>query len=1036
MSKRLLRRLADRFRSDRRPRPASRARLALESLEDRLAPAVFNVNSLADVLNPGPGITTLRSAIQAADTNGQTSNTINLTLSGTYRLTLLGTQGETDNAAGELAITAINNGSLKIINTSGGPVTVDGGGLHRVFDVNPTAANNLAFTVTFQGFTITGGHASGGDFEQGSGGGIRAQGSASVVLNSVVVTHNSATADGGGIALESINNDSTGTLTVNGGAISFNHAGDAGGGIEIDGTGQITINPGTLITENTCVNQGAGIWLDAGGANLVVTGATISFNRAITMLAGGIGNAGAGNVTIVNSLVEDNFSGGTGGGFGDAANTGNLVVKHSSFVNNVAAANGGAIQEGGPSTTITDSSFSGNVSQGNGKDVQGDGGAVFVSGMNVTIADCDFSRNGATDGGAIEDQAAALTLSSDSFEANYTVANNGNVNDMAANTPGTGGNGGAIDATTGAGTLVITNSLFVGNMSVNGGASLGGGAIFQSAGTLSVTFSEFLNNVTDFIGGAIEFIGSNATVTASTFSGNEAISGGGAVGLFAGVGANSALTNDTFVNNTAGSGGALQVGAGRVSLLNDTITGNTASMVGGGVNYLPASLGLSIQNTIIALNNNGDVLFAANSPVTDLGGNFLGDAIPNTQMFTAATDQLGTPTKMLNPLLGPLQYNGGPSVGSQGNTQLLLTEALLPGSTAINKGVFLGEPATDERGFNRPGFGMGLPSAGAFEVQPLALHDVYVLGQDGQVYDQKIDANGKAAGTLLLVAPGQVQSLAVGHTAFNQPEVFVLRPNGEIDYVASNGSYVTVGPAAVQSFVVGSDGFNDPEVFALGLRGAVAVILFNAAGVPVTGYVPALPGAVSSLAVGHDAFNRPEVFAVGMDNQVYAALFNSIGLPASGWFRVAAGPVKSIQVGHNAFNQPELFALGMDSQVYGVLFNSNGLPTTGYFLAAAGKVLSFAIGSDARNDPELFAIKSSDGQAYAATFNASGLPTSGYSLVSSGMVKSLAVGHGPGGSAELFALDANGQLLAALTNPFAPYFTVETGPVNGVVVPV
>ena len=235
-------------------RRGRRARLELEPLEDRAVPAVFNVNSLADVINPGPGVVTLRSAIQAANTNHDASNTINLTVAGTYRLTLPSVVGEIDNLAGELAITG--TGNLKIVNASGGQVTVDGGGLHRVFDVNPAGVNNVPFTVTFQGFTITDGHASGGDGPVGSGGGIRAQGSANLVLTNVVVTHNSATADGGGIALESINNDSTGTLTVNGGAISFNHAGDAGGGIEIDGTGQITINPGTLITENTCVNRG------------------------------------------------------------------------------------------------------------------------------------------------------------------------------------------------------------------------------------------------------------------------------------------------------------------------------------------------------------------------------------------------------------------------------------------------------------------------------------------------------------------------------------------------------------------------------------------------------------------------------------------------------------------------------------------------------------------------------------------------------------------------------------------------------------
>src|SRR5262249_29160541 len=67
--------------------------------------------------------------------------------------------GENDNLAGELAI--FPSGDLTIQNTSGGKVTVDAGGVSRVFDINPNNTNNPAthFTVTLQGFTITGGRA-------------------------------------------------------------------------------------------------------------------------------------------------------------------------------------------------------------------------------------------------------------------------------------------------------------------------------------------------------------------------------------------------------------------------------------------------------------------------------------------------------------------------------------------------------------------------------------------------------------------------------------------------------------------------------------------------------------------------------------------------------------------------------------------------------------------------------------------------------------------------------------------------------------
>src|SRR6266487_244051 len=67
-----------------RPKKTSIRRLTLEQMEDRMAPAVFAVNSLSDTLAvnlvtgvDSTGHITLRSAIQAANNLGG-SNTINL----------------------------------------------------------------------------------------------------------------------------------------------------------------------------------------------------------------------------------------------------------------------------------------------------------------------------------------------------------------------------------------------------------------------------------------------------------------------------------------------------------------------------------------------------------------------------------------------------------------------------------------------------------------------------------------------------------------------------------------------------------------------------------------------------------------------------------------------------------------------------------------------------------------------------------------------------------------------------------------------
>lgn len=602
----------------------SRSQLSVESLEERTVPAVIDVISTAD--NNSPVITaghagtaadpflasSLRSAISFANTNAG-GNTINLTVAGDYKITLTGTPGETDNAAGEFAILSAG-GNLTIQNTSVGAVAVDGGNNNRVFDINPTFDPNNPtpkFLVTMTGFTIENGLATdvnNPDGPNASGGGIRDVGNASLTLNNVVVTNNTASADGGGVSFENTVSVPW-TLTVNNSTISNNHAGDAGGGLETDGSGKIFVNAGTVITGNTTVNQGAGIWLDAimvgnvfQGANLTVTGATISNNTAQIQVGGGIGNAGNGTVTIVDSTLEGNFAGMTGGGFGDQNAQGTLIVQNSLFLENSAIGNGGGIAAGGPTTTITNTELKNNSSSGSG-------GGVFANGV----------------------------------------------------------------------TLTVLNSTVVGNTAAGGG---GGGFEIQTTGT----------------GAAASFI------TNTTISGNSALNaGGGDIG--GGI---------DFANNAAF--------PGTMTLLNDTINGNYA-ISGGGVAMAAGGI-VNVQNTIIAGNHvtgsGPDYLNVNGTAFTDLGGNLIG--IESAGLFHLATDKTGTGGAPLDPLLGPLQNNGGPTIGAPGTAMTLQTELLPSGSPAIDAGVAAGAPPTDERGFTRPDGGVGQPDIGAFEFENATLN--------------------------------------------------------------------------------------------------------------------------------------------------------------------------------------------------------------------------------------------------------------------------------------------------------------------------
>ncbi len=688
-----------RNRTTRKPR---RTTLTLEALEARAVPAVFNVNSTADLLSPPAGTVTLRSAIEQANATPG-GNTINLTVPGTYKITLAGAN-EDANKTGDFDILA-GGGNLTIANTSHGSATVDGGNLDRIFDINPTfdpnhPANTPAFKVTLQGLVLQHGIAGAQGGNIVGGGAIQDTGNASLELDSCAVLNNVASGAGGGILMQNTVNTPW-TLTLNGSIIADNRAGDAGGGIDTIGQGHVVITNSEL-TGNVCVNQGAAAWLDVidnVSATLMLSNSLVNDNHAFNGATGALGVAGNGAVTITSTTVRDNYSGTTGGGFGDEDMMANVTILNSQFINNTALTNGGGVQAGGAGTTtiISGCLFADNTAGGLG-------GGLDLTGGTATVTDTRFTENTAPNGGGVEDQAATLTLTACEVDNNRAVGAGGGVM----------GGGGGVDAQSGVTALSVANCLFLGNTAVSD-QNFNGGAVYQTLGTLTVSASQFTGNVATANGGAVEYTGPNLAVAGSTFNDNHTAMGvGGALFFFQSSSPLSAtLTNDTFTANVAHDvGGAVTAnGAALVSFLNDTLSGNTAPDGGG----LAVSGGMGttvvLQNTLIARNigqPNPDIrLFS--STATDHGGNFIGN-LGNATGF-------GPGTLTGDPRLGPLQDNGGPAVGLTGFGQVLLTEALLPGSTAIGAGVAAGAPATDARGFPRPAGGRTSPSIGAYEPQ-------------------------------------------------------------------------------------------------------------------------------------------------------------------------------------------------------------------------------------------------------------------------------------------------------------------------------
>src|SRR5207302_984726 len=230
------------------------------------------------------------------------------------------------------------------------------------------------------------------------------------------------------------------------------------------------------------------------------------------------------------------------------------------------------------------------------------------------------------------------------------------------------------------------------------------------------------------------------TVTNSTFSGNSVAapysvgSGGGIYNNGSYGSATLTVANSTFSGNSAGYldygwGGAIyndgSLGSATLTLNNSTFGGNSAGYHGGGI-YNGSGM-VTIRHTILNAGALGENLFNAYGSVSSLGYNLSSDN--GGGLLTATGDQINT-----DPLLGPLQDNGGPT----------FTHELLNGSPAIDAG----DPNFNPNSFNPPmvydqrgtGFNRvvnGRIDIGAFEVQ--AVPSSYA----GQV-QQPINADGSS----------------------------------------------------------------------------------------------------------------------------------------------------------------------------------------------------------------------------------------------------------------------------------------------------
>jgi uncharacterized repeat protein (TIGR01451 family) len=351
----------------------------------------------------------------------------------------------------------------------------------------------------------------------------------------------------------------------------------------------------------------------------------------------------------------------------------------------------------------------------------GAGKTAGISGLTVANGKVVDSAAG---GGIYIDTGGALTLTDSTLSGNSSstlsgamssgggIANLGTLTIINSTLSGNFASGGTTSGSSGggianSGTVTITNSTLSGNSASNGSPGNNGGGI-QNSGTVTITSStlsgNFASGGASASGGGILNTGT-VTITNSTLSGNSASTSGGTSfggGITSGGGSGTTLTitNSTISGNSV-SGGSDQGGGiyngGTVNIRSTIIAQNTAT-----------TSGPDFQGT---LNSQGHNLIGNQS-----GAMITGDTTGNLPDGT-------------NPLLGPLQNNGGP-------TQ---TMALLVGSPALDAGdncvldnscmpALDGPITTDQRGFERQIDGPDADTTatvdiGAFEAQ-VSLQDI------------------------------------------------------------------------------------------------------------------------------------------------------------------------------------------------------------------------------------------------------------------------------------------------------------------------
>ncbi|HKY62721.1 MAG TPA: choice-of-anchor Q domain-containing protein [bacterium] len=457
------------------------------------------------------------------------------------------------------------------------------------------------------------------------------------------------------------------------------------GGKRTDERGGAIMAFGPLTVRDSLFTENQGAFLGGGALSgleeTVVENCVFEGNSAIDVPAADGGAILAqGPLTVRNSQFINNrsFDGESTQGHGGAIANQQFdpIEIESSYFTGNHATNGGAIAVIGPATlTVSDSNFNRNIA--------GElGGAIYnESEEDNRVTRSFFDDNEAVNGGAIHNaDSAILTANTSVFTGNLATQNGGGVHNL--------------------GTFTSESSHYIDNS-----AALQGGALLHQGLALSLVGGQIRGN--QAVEGAGLFNdGESVSLENSSIFENSGIRGGGiyalsdldlnnaavysnlALGEGAGIYVNDSTvgaTSVTFADNLAEDGGAAFVEGGTLSLLNVTVSLNSANELAGGI--LNDGGTVELENTILAGNLAPEGPNCGGDSLTSNGFTLLGDA-------SGCTLSAGTGDLAGDPGLG--SFN---SLSAPGKAHI----PLVAGSQALD--AIEGDlcPETDQLGQSRKG---------------------------------------------------------------------------------------------------------------------------------------------------------------------------------------------------------------------------------------------------------------------------------------------------------------------------------------------